>query len=663
LRYKLPTPRAAPVSGVTKSIRRYLETWAGRLLVVVLVVFGLERAGIRGPAFVSGLDHLALLAFLLYGVSRLLLLALGRFLWRIRTKLILSYFFIAVVPVVLISVFFLLAGFLFAQLVASFLVSWEVERRAQDLQELARATLSAPFRDETSVVSTLRERFGPTGSIYPNLSYAMVRHGKLVDATGEAPHSLPSWWKGPGFTGVVKVDDVEVLRAVWADGDSFLAIDVPLDSALFVDLETRTGIRYLGEHGAPPDPNSRTPRPGQPGSPRGEISGVPVFAAIQRTDWETGWQETDALIAQFQPSELQRRLASGNYNLLSGDALAQLLAAAGLIFLVVYCVALLVGFFLARSITTGVHALSEGTERLREGNFAEPIRVSSRDQLGDLADSFNLMAEGIEDLLREQAEKQRLEEELRIARQIQMSLLPQSSMSLPGLEISALCLPAAEVGGDYYDLLPLSDKRMAIVIADVSGKGTSAALYMAELKGIVLSLARAYDSPAKLLSEANQILAVNMDARSFITMTYAVVDLQGRKLLYARAGHSPLIYRNALTGRTQVLAPQGLGLGIDSGQRFDQILDEAELPLSKGDVLLLFTDGLSEAMNERAELFGELRLCRAAEAAESLSCEEIKERVLGEVRNFTGGLAQQDDITLVVLKVTEGMGPSATRPS
>jgi sigma-B regulation protein RsbU (phosphoserine phosphatase) len=186
---------------------------------------------------------------------------------------------------------------------------------------------------------------------------------------------------------------------------------------------------------------------------------------------------------------------------------------------------------LARSITRGVHALSVGTQKLREGDFSHVIKLHSRDQLGDLAASFNLMSRGIQQLMREQAEKERLEEELRIARQIQMSLLPgEGLVSVPGIRIAALCLPAAEVGGDYYDLLPLGPTRMGVLVADVSGKGTSAALYMAELKGLVLSLSRIYDSPARLLCEANRILSANMDARSFVTMTYAVVDTEARRM-------------------------------------------------------------------------------------------------------------------------------------
>ena len=217
--------------------------------------------------------------------------------------------------------------------------------------------------------------------------------------------------------------------------------------------------------------------------------------------------------------------------------------------------------------------------------------------------------------------------------------------------MAALCLPAAEVGGDYYDLLPLGDTRMGVLVADVSGKGTSAALYMAELKGLVLSLSRMYDSPARLLGEANRILTANMDSRSFVTMTYAVVDTASRRMRYARAGHSPMIHFEAASGRTRILAPPGLGLGLDPGERFEQILVEVEVALVPGDFFLFFTDGLSEAMSPGAELFGEGRLRRILEESESLGSEELRERILEEVRVFVGDAAPHDDMTLVVLKV------------
>jgi sigma-B regulation protein RsbU (phosphoserine phosphatase) len=233
-----------------------------------------------------------------------------------------------------------------------------------------------------------------------------------------------------------------------------------------------------------------------------------------------------------------------------------------------------------------------------------------------------------------------------------MSLLPgEGLVSVPGVRLAALCLPAAEVGGDYYDLLPLGPTRMGVLVADVSGKGTSAALYMAELKGLVLSLSRIYDSPRQLLIEANRILSANMDARSFVTMTYAVVDSAARRMRFARAGHNPLIQLEAKSGRSRILAPPGLGLGLDPGGRFEAILEEAEVSLEPGDFFLFFTDGLSEAMNPGAELFGEGRLRLILEEGRALGSEELRERILEEVQRFVGEALPHDDMTLVVLKV------------
>ena len=280
--------------------------------------------------------------------------------------------------------------------------------------------------------------------------------------------------------------------------------------------------------------------------------------------------------------------------------------------------------------------------------------MRSRDQLGELAESFNHMARGIEDLLREQAEKERLEEELRIARQIQMSLLPADrAPHVPGLRIAALCLPAAEVGGDYYDLLPLSDDRLGVLVADVSGKGTSAALYMAELKGLVLSLSRIYDSPARLLSEANRILAANMDSRSFITMTYAVVDVApADDALRARRPQPDHPPRGGAPGAPASSRRPGLGLGIDRGARFDEILEEEEVrPAQRRHLPLL----------HRRPLRGHERRVRALRRApparhprpERAAVQRGDQRgtILAEIRAFVGEAAQHDDMTMVILKV------------
>ena len=239
-----------------------------------------------------------------------------------------------------------------------------------------------------------------------------------------------------------------------------------------------------------------------------------------------------------------------------------------------------------------------------------------------------------------------------------MSLLPRGPLRMPGLSVTALCVPAREVGGDYYDLLPLGQDRLGVLIADVSGKGTSAALYMAELKGVVLSLSQRHASPRDLLIDANRIISKHLDARSFITMTYAVVDMAARTITMARAGHCPLVYvpgPHAESRAPRALQPDGmvLGLPFDTGEIFSRTLEELTLPVGPGDLFLLYTDGISEAMNSEGDYFGDTRLADLAQQYADLSSNELSARILGEVKTFAGAAAQHDDMTMVLLKIED----------
>jgi len=333
------------------------------------------------------------------------------------------------------------------------------------------------------------------------------------------------------------------------------------------------------------------------------------------------------------------------------------------LFLIILAVAFLMGFVLARSITGAVHELFEGTEKVRGGDFSHKIVVHSQDQLGELAESFNSMTASIEDLLVQKAQKERLEQELRIAREIQMSLLPQGALTSGGLSFAGHCEPAREVGGDYYDYWAINDHRFGMLIADVAGKGTSAALYMAELKGIVLSFSQSHDSPRQLLIDANRVISNHLDTRRFITMTYGVVDVRARTLTYARAGHCPLIRLpgpSAASQAAEVLAPDGLvlGLKIDDGQTFERLLEEATVPIAPGDVFLLYTDGLTEAMNASGDFFGEDRLSALVQSHGAGPFHLLRDEILGAISSFVGPAEQQDDMTMLLLRV-QTMEPAA----
>lgn len=252
-------------------------------------------------------------------------------------------------------------------------------------------------------------------------------------------------------------------------------------------------------------------------------------------------------------------------------------------------------------------------------------------------------------LYEELREQERLKRELEIAREVQRRLLPTSMPRVPGFLLDGVCLPAQEVGGDYYDFLPLSDDQIAIVIADVSGKGTSASFYMAEIKGMVLSLAPVHPSPKTLLVELNRRLYGTLDRRVFATMIYGVLDAHRASFVFARAGHNSLLHLKNGRG-CRVLTPGGIGLGLERGLIFEKSLEEVEVGLDEGDTLLLYTDGISEAMNSRFELFSEERLLEVVAESPCKEAFELRDRVLQAVAEFVDGAPQHDDVSMVLVQ-------------
>ena len=497
----------------------------------------------------------------------------------------------------------------------------------------------------------------------------------------DPPASLPAWVSRGGFDGLVAyrvpdTDETELtVRAVGLpaarDAAFAVIIDVPVDEEVTERLHEETGIELRSVGVVPVGGEAVTPTQGRSrgaadlvGRTRGSRLSYTVswVTFADYVDWETGRTgtvgvSTDVGIAALWGAISQSETRLGNVNL--GDLFLLALALIGGLFLVIEVVALGMGFVLARSITGSVHALFAGTERVRQGDFSHRIQMKSDDQMGQLGASFNAMTASIEDLLLQADEKKRLQEELRIAQEVQRSLLPAGPLELPGLSMTTLCKPAREVGGDYFDYFQLSDNRVGLLIADVSGKGTSAAFYMAELKGLVLSLSRVHDSPRSLLIEANTILAQSLDNRSFITMTYAILDLEARTLVYARAGHTPLIHLVANgQGRSeaQVLTPDGMVLGLQLDgieEMFSNILEERTLTFAPGDVFVFFTDGISEAMNADSDLFGEDRLSQLVEDHADLSSDELRERIVREVEAHVDGADQHDDMTLILIKIAD----------
>lgn len=254
-------------------------------------------------------------------------------------------------------------------------------------------------------------------------------------------------------------------------------------------------------------------------------------------------------------------------------------------------------------------------------------------------------------LLVDRDERARLRAEFDVARRAQQQMLPDAPPDVPGLEIAAVCQPSKEVGGDLYDFLQLADGRIGIVVADVSGKGVPASLYMTLTKGLLNSVSEEQTDPGAILREVNRHLYEVCRRKVFVTLFLGVIDPQQKTLVYARAGHNPTVLWRAAERKTMMLKSPGMGLGLNGGKIFDQTLKVETLRLEPDDKLFFYSDGITEAMNSKNEEYGEERLMAMAAQANSWRAQEARDAVMTDVGKFLGTVAPQDDQTLVVVRM------------
>jgi sigma-B regulation protein RsbU (phosphoserine phosphatase) len=655
---------------------------------------------------VDALGSLAIIVVVAYVLTRGAVWAKRRLLWRVRRKLILSYVFVGLVPGLLIASFFIVAGLLLFFNFSTYLLQSRVRTLQDQARFLAEAVvLEAEHGDPAAVLRrSIEQRQALAAERYPFTSIAIVPVSGLQCGTPETgrghappppmtvgpwqhlppPERLPRWIRCDGFTGLMpyKVGEAQrtdtrlVARAVAVPRGATPAwaavIDLPLTVAIEQRLRDETGI-HIGEVSTPnfddrqvtwPLGRALEPRPQPPPDEAARLFGEWV-AVLDVVHWDTGATNIAAASIRLNPREIYAKLTGMSSRV--GQLILLGLAIIAVLFLIIQFVALVIGFGLARQITGAVHDLFVGTEHLRNRDFTHHIPVRARDQLGELAESFNVMTDEVTKLLRENAEKARMEQEMLAAREIQQKLLPSGPLHVPGLSVTAFCEPAREVAGDYYDFLPISDMQLGVLIADVSGKGLPAGLYMAQLKVLAQSLARVHTSPAEFLKATNRVVTMNIDSKSFITMSYGVIDFAKREMRFARAGHCPLI---RIPGRApaglrtaEVIAPDGLvlGLKIDDGQMFDAMIQEVTIPLLTDDLIVFFTDGVSETMNEAFDCYGEGRLTKVLEQYSHLPFDQLRAFIFADLRAFSGEADQHDDMTMILMKV-EPVPVPAPRP-
>lgn len=314
-----------------------------------------------------------------------------------------------------------------------------------------------------------------------------------------------------------------------------------------------------------------------------------------------------------------------------------------------------------------LHRLVQATARFAKGDYTQRVKVSKRDEIGQLESQFNQMAEQlVESISRQQIlteqharleERTRIEQELRTARYIQLSLLPKDVPALPGWQLVPIYRPAREVGGDFYDFHPLEDGRLGIVIGDATDKGVSAALLMATTCTMLRTATQESASPAVVLARVNDLLAATIPAGMFVTCFYAMLDPVSGRLWYANAGHDLPYLRHK--GEVSELYVTGMPLGLMPGASYD----EKETLLAHGDSVLLYSDGLIEAHNAQRDMFSFSYL--ASLLKEDMAGKELIDFLLNKLASFTGPQwEQEDDVTLVTLQRTEGYGTSeiSTQP-
>ncbi len=316
-----------------------------------------------------------------------------------------------------------------------------------------------------------------------------------------------------------------------------------------------------------------------------------------------------------------------------------------------------------RGFLTRLEDLNAKTKKVAEGNFDLRIETKSRDEVGQLAGSFNHMVEALKkymkDLEQTVREKEQIAKELEIASELQQGALPKELPHLVGLEISAKSLPARSVGGDYYDFLYPGNEKVGLIIADAAGKGFPGSFYMSNSRTIFRIVSRDDPSPANILKNINDhVVRENPELSGmFITYIYGIYDSVTQKLTYANAGHfPPLLYRAAERDFLPMKC-SGMPVGIMAEQEYD----EESVPFTRGDILVLYTDGVIEGVDTRGEMFGLERVMEIVRANAADPAAAILDRIAAAVEAYSRNMPQHDDITLVVAKIV-GLAAAAQVP-
>jgi len=377
-----------------------------------------------------------------------------------------------------------------------------------------------------------------------------------------------------------------------------------------------------------------------------------AYAPVESTGWSVGIVlQRSEVIAPAVRTQEKISAASEESTLHIAGEMDQARYIFGGVFALLTVAVVLVSRPITRLITDPLDRLKKGADAIGRGDLGYRVDVTSGDEFESLARSFNTMAGDLrtylEELRRTTAEAERIEKELEIAHQIQESFLPDRPPRLPGLDIAGRNIPALEVGGDFYDFIGLPGETQGLVIADVSGKGVPAALFMALSRTLIRASAENRPDAREAIELANRLISRDSRTSMFVTAFYAIVDPGDRTLTYVNAGHNPPLLIRGDSGSVEWLQADGIALGVLEDVAFESV----RIALAPGDLVVMYTDGVTEAQNESNEEFGEDRLTETVTRSRSLDAGAVLDAIIAAITDHAGTHPQHDDITLIVLKV------------
>jgi sigma-B regulation protein RsbU (phosphoserine phosphatase) len=664
------TPLRASLKEVWKRL-----TWLD-LVSLAVATAGLVLANVElNGGSVNFVKYLAVLAAI-YLLVRFISWWRTRLLWSLRNRLIVAYLFIAVVPILLIVTLVSIAGRILYSQLGAYLLHEDIQHRIEMIADIAEHIAVAHGTLPPGVTQADSEKIlaAQSRAVHdrelPGLRISFANNTTLLGNLA-----------GPGkrsFAGLLQQGDLQPddalsltsLRLIpGPKGERVVTLRVPVNRDFLGTVAPDLGAiqlnlmeRYFGGT-----------QQGVTYTSGGEQYKVAnrIVAHNRALQSAMFWIDTPVTVASSldsvyvtkdgkveqhrpvlavfnaRPSRLNARIFTTLGEL--RDTYLLLLVLVGILFFLIETAALVTGVVLTMRITGAVAGLYRATQYVRSGDFSHRVPIQDRDQLGELAESFNDMTNSIAGLIEEQNKRQRLENEISIAREVQNQLFPSTLPSVPGVEIEAICKAARSVSGDYYDFIQLSPTHIAIAIADISGKGISAALLMASLQAALRSqmLADGTErlSTAELVSRLNKHLVRNTGDDRFATFFIAVYDSATRTLRYTNAGHLPSFL--LCHGVAELLDKGGMVLGVIE----DYVYEEGSLSVGTDSVLIGYSDGLVEPENVYGEEFGIRRLREAATRLQGAAPLMVAESLMATVEEWAGTPEQADDMTVIVARL------------